>query len=369
MLTNSKQGENYDIGLLLAIIFLTGIGILMVYSTSSVFALEKFGDPDYFLKRHSIFLLIGLSSMILFMNINYRFYKKIVYPAYVLGLVLLVLVLIPGIGREVGGAQRWIDLDSFSFQPSEISKYIIVLYLAHSLTKKKEKMDNFIAGFASHIIMAGMYVALILVEPDFGMAFTLLIVIFAMMFVGEVRLKYVVPIGFTSIALLVVSVITRGYRMDRIQSFLDPWQDPLGSGYQAIQSFIAIGIGGIYGSGLGDSTQKLFFLPQAHTDFIFSIIGEELGLIGLATVICLFAFLFIRSIRTSLKAQDLFGCYLAFGLIMIILMQAAINMGVAVGMFPTKGIALPFISYGGTSLITSLSAMGVILNISKTSMK
>ncbi len=366
---DTVEGNSYDIGVVLSALFLTSMGVLMVYSTSSVYSLEMYGDTHYFLKRHGIYLLIGLTSMVLLMLFDYRLLRKLVYPAYLVGLAMLVLVLVPGIGKQVGGAQRWIDLGIFTFQPSEVAKYILVLYLAHSLTKKRDKLDNFVVGFASHIMIAGVYVVLILLEPDFGTASTVLVVLFGMMFIGEVKLRYMVPVGLVSVVFMILAVLTKGYRMDRVTSFLDPWQDPLGSGYQAIQSFIAFAMGGIYGAGLGDSTQKLFFLPQAHTDFIFSIIGEELGFIGIVLVIIGFAVLLIRSLRVSLRAPDLFGCYLVFGCIMLITLQAGINMAVAVGLFPTKGLTLPFISYGGTSLVTTLAAVGIILNVSRSGIK
>lgn len=363
------EGQSYDIGVILSALFLTSMGVLMVYSTSSVYSLEMYGDTHYFLKRHGIYLLMGLTSMVALMVFDYRHLRKLVYPAYIIGLIMLVLVLVPGIGKQVGGAQRWIDLGFFTFQPSEIAKYILVLYLAHSLTKKRDKLDNFVVGFASHIMIAGVYILLVLLEPDFGTATVMLVVLFGMMFIGEVKLKYMIPVGLVAVVFMVLAVVTKGYRMKRVTSFLDPWQDPLGSGYQAIQSFIAFAMGGIYGAGLGDSTQKLFFLPQAHTDFIFSIIGEELGFIGILLVIAGFAVLLIRSLRVSLRAPDLFGCYLVFGCIMLIILQAGINMAVAVGLFPTKGLTLPLISYGGTSLVTTLAAIGIILNVSRSGIK
>jgi cell division protein FtsW len=366
---DTVEGNSYDIGVILSALFLTSMGVLMVYSTSSVYSLEMYGDTHYFLKRHGIYLLMGITFMIVLMLFDYRLLRKLVYPAYLVGLAMLVLVLVPGIGKEVGGAQRWIDLGIFTFQPSEVAKYILVLYLAHSLTKKRDKLDNFVVGFASHLMIAGVYVVLILLEPDFGTATTVLVVLFGMMFIGEVKLKYMLPVGLVSVVFMVLAVVTKGYRMERVTSFLDPWQDPLGSGYQAIQSFIAFAMGGIYGEGLGDSTQKLFFLPQAHTDFIFSIIGEELGFIGIVLVIIGFAVLLIRSLRVSLRAPDLFGCYLVFGCTMLITLQAGINMAVAVGLFPTKGLTLPFISYGGTSLVTTLAAVGIILNVSRSGIK
>lgn len=364
-----NRGMGYDWGIFTAVTFLVSIGTLMVYSTSSVFALEKFGDPNYFLKRHVVFLSIGLLLMFTLMKINYVYLRKIVYPAYIFGLLMLVLVLIPGIGKEVSGARRWLELGSWTFQPSEIAKFILVLYLAHSLTKKKEKVDSFVVGFLSHLLFAGIYIFLVLLEPDFGMCVAMVIMLFGMLFIGEVKLKFLVPLGVSSVFVLALAVITEGYRMKRVVSFLDPWKDPLGSGYQAIQSFVALGMGGFTGTGLGESTQKLFFLPQAHTDFIFSIIGEELGFIGVLIVIIGFAFLLIRSLRVSIRAKDLFGCYLVFGCILLITLQAGINMAVAVGLFPTKGLTLPFISYGGTSLVTNLAAMGLILSVSKSGRK
>lgn len=364
-----NRGMGYDWGIVIAVTFLISIGTLMVYSTSSVFAMEKFGDPNYFLKRHVIYLSIGLLFMVGLMKINYVYLRKIVYPAYLLGLVMLVLVLIPGVGKEVSGARRWLELGSWTFQPSEVAKFILVLYLAHSLTKKRDKVDSFVVGFVSHLLIAGIYILLVLLEPDFGMSVTLIVVLFGMLFIGDVKLKFLVPLGVSSVFVLALAVITEGYRMKRVVSFLDPWKDPLGSGYQAIQSFVALGMGGFTGAGLGDSTQKLFFLPQAHTDFIFSIIGEELGFIGVLTVIIGFAFLLVRSLRVSIRAKDLFGCYLVFGCILLITFQAGINMAVAVGLFPTKGLTLPFISYGGTSLVTNLAAMGLILSVSKSGRK
>ena len=364
-----NRGMGYDWGIFIAVTFLISIGTLMVYSTSSVFALEKFGDPNYFLKRHAVYLAIGLLFMFSLMKINYVYLRKIVYPAYIFGLLLLALVLIPGIGKEVSGARRWLELGSWTFQPSEIAKFALVLYLAHSLTKKRDKVDSFVVGFLSHLLFAGIYIVLVLLEPDFGMSVTLVIVLFGMLFIGDVKLKFLVPLGVSSVFILAFAVITEGYRMKRVVSFLDPWKDPLGSGYQAIQSFVALGMGGFTGTGLGNSTQKLFFLPQAHTDFIFSIIGEELGFIGVLIVIIGFAFLLIRSLRAAIRAKDLFGCYLVFGCVLLITFQAGINMAVAVGLFPTKGLTLPLISYGGTSLVTNLAAMGLILSVSKSGRK
>jgi cell division protein FtsW len=313
---SSSKAKAYDIGVIVSAVFLTAVGVLMVYSTSSIYSLEMYGNANYFLIRHAIYLAIGLASMIVLMRVDYRLLRKFVYPAYLLGLVMLIAVLVPGIGKQVGGARRWIDLGLLSFQPSEFAKYILVLYLAHSLTKKRDKLDNFIVGFASHILIAGVFVILVLLEPDFGTATIMLVTLFCMLFIGEVKMKYLLPVGIVSVIFLCLAIITKGYRMNRVMSFLDPWQDPLGSGYQAIQSFIAFALGGVSGTGLGDSSQKLFFLPQAHTDFIFSIIGEELGFIGIVLVLAGFGVLLVRSLKVSLRAPDLFGCYLVFGCVL-----------------------------------------------------
>lgn len=354
-----------DWGILVSVIILLALGVLMVYSSSSALSLQKLGDTEYFLKRHVIFLIVGLVGMFTLINIDYRVLKKAVYPAYLFGLIILILVLIPGIGKEVGGARRWIDLGFIGFQPSEFAKYILILYLSYSITKKWDKMDTLVVGFISHIFMGGIYIILILMEPDFGMATIMLISVFGMLYVGGIRFKYLAISGVASIMLITWAIVTHGYRMNRIIAYLNPWNDPLGSGYQAVQSFTALGLGGVMGVGLGNSSQKLFFLPEAHTDFIFSIIGEELGFIGIFAVVMLFGFLLIRGIKVALRAPDTFGSMLALGCIMILTLQAVTNMSVAVGILPTKGLTLPFISYGGTSLVSSMGAVGVLLSVSR----
>ncbi|HEY7535436.1 MAG TPA: putative lipid II flippase FtsW [Thermodesulfobacteriota bacterium] len=363
------QVKGYDLGIIVAVIFLSAMGVLMVYSTSSVFALEKFGDSTYFLKRHAIYLGLGFTAMVVLMKLNYSTLRGLVYPAYLIGLILLALVLIPGVSKEIGGARRWINLSMWSFQPAEIAKFLLVFYLSYSLMKKKDKMNSFLIGFVSHLIIAGVYIALILLEPDFGMSAILLIVLFGMLFIGGVNIRYLAATSFIAVIFLVLAVMTEGYRMNRVITFLNPWKDPLGSGYQAVQSFTAFGLGGIQGTGLGDSTQKLLFLPEAHTDFIFSIIGEELGFIGVLLIIMGFGFLMIRGLKVAIRAPDLFGCYLVFGCIMLVTLQAGVNMAVAVGLFPTKGLTLPFISYGGSSLVSSLAAMGIVLSVSRAGTK
>lgn len=359
------KGKSCDWGIVAAVVFLSAMGMLMVYSASSVYALQRFGHESYFLKRHTAYLCIGFAGMIVLMNLNYEILKKLAYPAYALGLALLVLVLVPGIGKEVGGARRWIEFGVVNFQSAEVAKFLLVFFLAHSFAKRKDRMDTFLGGFVFHLLAAGIYIALILLEPDFGMSAILLIMLLGMLFIGGARIKYLSALTLAGASFLVVAVLSEGYRMGRIKSFLDPWGDRLGSGYQAVQSFVAFAMGGVPGVGLGDSSQKLFFLPEAHTDFIFSIIGEELGFIGALLVIVAFVFFLTRGLRVAMKTTDLFGCYLVFGFTTLIALQAGVNMAVAVGLLPIKGLTLPFISYGGTSLVSSLAAIGVVLNVSR----
>lgn len=354
-----------DLYIVLSVLYLTSVGLLMVYSTSSIYALDKFSDTSYYLKRHLIFLATGFFFMIVITNLNYIALKKIAFILYFVGLVFLVLVLIPGIGKEVGGARRWIDLGLFSFQPSEAMKYFLVVYLAHLFSKNREKPQTFLSTIVPYILITGFYIVLIMMQPDFGMALILLTLFACMMFVAEVNLKYILGLGFTSAAFAGFAVMSADYRLNRIFSFMDPWKDPLGQGYQTVQSFVAFCIGGLTGTGLGEGTQKLYYLPQVHTDFIFSLVGEELGFIGVLSVIIAFIILIVRGFKTAVNAPDFFGFFLVFGCILLIALQASINMAVSVGVFPTKGLTLPFISYGGSSLISSLGAIGLVLSVSK----
>ncbi len=361
----SIKYSRIDFYILASVIFLTSLGLLMVYSTSSVYALDKFNDSSYFLKRHLVYLAIGLLVMFFIMNINYSALKKIAFPVYLLGLILLVIVLIPGIGKEVGGARRWIDIGMFSFQPSEITKYLLVIYLSHLFSKNRLKSQAFSSSIVPYLLITGFYVLLIMMQPDFGMVLMVLALLFSMLFMSEVRIKYILTIGITSILFIVVGILSADYRLKRIFSFLDPWQDPLGQGYQTVQSFVAFCLGGVTGTGLGEGAQKLYYLPQVHTDFIFSLIGEEMGFVGIMTVIIAYLLLIVRSFKTALNSPDFFGFYLVFGCVLLIALQAGINMSVSVGILPTKGLTLPFISYGGSSLISSLMAVGLILSVSQ----
>ncbi len=347
-------------------IFLMGLGIIMIYSSSSIAAAQKFNDGAYFMKKQVLFGLCGIISMFLMMRMPYSNLKKFAYPLWGASIVLLVLVLIPGIGAKVGGAVRWLRFGALSFQPAELTKLAVITLLAYSLSKKEPgQVKQFSIGVLPHLILIVPLCTLIVLQPDFGNSMMLVAVLFTMLFVAGVRLRYLGSLGAVAGALAAVLIVCKGYRYDRLLAFLDPWENATGSGFQIVQSFIAFGSGGLLGTGLGRGTQKLFYLPEPHTDFILSVIGEELGFVGVILVIFLFAVIVLCGIRIALSAGDLFGTYLSIGIITLIGLQTIINMGVVMGLLPTKGIPLPFVSYGGTSLLINLICIGILLSISE----
>lgn len=350
--------------LLGAVMALVAIGLVMVYSASAITAQDKLGDSYHFLKRQAFAAVIGLFAMAAAMKLGYRKLARLAYGILLLAIAGLIAVRIPGIGSVVGGARRWIHLPGFSLQPAEFAKFAWVVYLAYSLAKKREKVATFSVGFLPHLLIAGLLVGLCMLEPDFGSSVALLTLLFVMLFAAGTKLSYLVgsvllaiPVGYHAIA-------SSPYRLKRIMAFLDPWAHRHDVGYQIAESLMAVGSGGWFGLGLGDSRQKLFFLPEAHTDFIFSIIGEELGLLGALVVVALFSVVVWRGIRAALRASEPFGTYLGLGLTALIAFQAVVNMSVAMGLLPTKGLTLPFISYGGSSLVIMMGAVGVLLSIS-----
>lgn len=341
------------------------IGVVMLFSASAVYAMEEYNDPYYFMKRQFAWLALGLVVLLFARHIDYRKLEKYTYPALFLTFVLLVLVMFPGIGKEVGGARRWLPLWKINIQPSELAKFTLVLFMAKSLVKRADKLKNFMYGYLPNLIILGVFFFLILFQPDFGTASILCAVAFMMFFVAGIRFKFLVYSVLAVVPFLWLAVVGAQYRTRRILAFMDPWQDPSNTGFQAIQSFYAFGRGGYWGLGLGDGRQKLFYLPEAHTDFIFSVIGEELGFIGTMGILILFAVLIWRGFSTALQARDGFGTHLAMGLTLLIGFPAFTNMCVAVGLLPTKGLTLPFISMGGSSLLISMLCVGVLLNISE----
>jgi cell division protein FtsW len=353
--------------LLGAVLALVALGLVMVYSASAVTAAEKLGNGLYFLERQLIAAGVGLVAMAAAVRLGYRKLARLAFPMLLLSIGLLILVLVPGVGATVGGAKRWLRLPGISVQPAEIAKFTWVVYLAYSLAKKREKVATFSVGFLPHLLLAGVLVALCMAEPDFGSSVELLVLLFILLFAAGTKLSYLVGSVLLALPMAWAAVAHSPYRWARIKAFLDPWAHRHDIGYQVAQSLISVGSGGFFGVGLGESKQKLFFLPEAHTDFIFSIIGEELGLLGALLTIALYAVVVWRGTRAALRASETFGTYLGLGLTAMLGVQAAVNMSVAMGMLPTKGLTLPFVSYGGCSLVVSMAAAGVLLSLSAAS--
>jgi cell division protein FtsW len=337
----------------------------MVFSASSIMAVRDYGDSLHFLKRQGAYALLGFGVMALLMRIDLEILRKAAWPLLGFCVLLLIVVLIPGLGRKVGGAARWIRVAGVTFQPAEFAKIALVLFMAHSLARKQERVKSFRYGLLPYALILTVLLGLLLAQPDLGSSLTLGVVAVAMLLVAGTRLSYLAGIGLITLPVLYFMIMTVDYRRRRILAFLNPWEDPSNTGFQIIQSWIAFGSGGGFGKGLGESKQKLFYLPEAHTDFIFSVIGEELGFAGVIIIAAMFMLLIVRGLRTALNSQDEFSCFLAFGLTLLIGMEAFVNMAVVLGMVPTKGLALPLVSYGGTSLVTTLAAIGLLLNVSR----
>lgn len=360
------MARNIRINLFTTAFILICIGVVMIYSASSIYAWESYRDSFFFLKRHVSFFIIGALLTILVMAIDYKSFRRWAKPLLVLSFLLLVLVLIPGIGREVAGARRWFRFRFISFQPSELANIAMIIYLADFISRRNNQMRTFWKGFMPPMFTLGMMAILVLMQPDLGTVLALGILVFIMLLVSGARLSHLLSVVAAGIPLLYVLIFSVPYRRIRIMSFLNPWLDPKGSGFQIIQSQIALGSGGIFGAGLGHSRQKLFYLPAAHTDFIFSIIGEELGLLGTVGVIILFIIFIQQGIKVIRQAPDKFGYFLSLGLVLMISLKAAINIGVSCGVLPTKGLPLPFISYGGSSFIFDMVSVGILMNIART---
>jgi cell division protein FtsW len=337
----------------------------MVYSTSAIMAGDRFGDPYYFLKKQVLYAGIGFFLMILMLFLPHRILKRFAYPVLILSILFLVAVLIPGIGHRAGGSTRWLKIESFSFQPSEFAKLGLIIFLAYFLTKKEEKMRSFSFGFLPTVLFSGLVIALVAKEPDFGGALFLAAMVFLLLFIGGTRVIYIAGAVMVAVPVIYYFLMSSGYRSKRLMSFIRPWEDPTGTSFQIVQSFLSFGSGGLFGLGLGEGRQKLFFLPAPHTDFIFSVIGEELGLVGAMVIVLLFFIFTVRGIQIGLSLEDRFASYLALGITLMISLQAVINMGVVLGLLPTKGLTLPFLSYGGTSLVTNLIGVGILLRLSR----
>lgn len=347
-------------------VLLVCVGIVMIYSASSIYAWERYKDSFFFLKRHLSFLAIGIVLMFLAMSLDYHKLSRYAKPLLFVSLILLVLVLVPGVGREVSGARRWFRFKFISFQPSELANLAVIIYVADFISRKGEKIRDFVKGFLPPVAVLGFTCLLILLQPDLGTTLAIGSVVFLMLFVAGTRVSYLASVILGSLPALYVLIFRVPYRRARILAFLNPWADPRGTGFQIIQSQIALGSGGLFGVGLGHSRQKLFYLPAGHTDFIFSIIGEELGLIGTIGVVILFLIFILQGLKIIKYAPDKFSYFLALGLVLMIALKAVINIGVSCGILPTKGLPLPFISYGGSSFIFDLVSVGILINIART---
>ena len=358
-----KRLENYDLVIMLMAIALTCFGVVMVYSASSVMADKRYHDGFYFLKRQSLFAVAGFGIMLSIMRVEYHFWKKMAVPALLLCLVLLVMVLIPGIGGKAGGSSRWIKLPGFNLQPSEMAKLALIMYMAYSLDKKQHKIKDFKKGIIPYMVVLAILIGCMMLQPDLGGALTLFAVAFTMLFAAGVRLAHIFSVILLGTPILIYK-LSHGYHKGRMEAWSNPWSDPGGKGFQIIQSWLALGTGGLFGLGLGEGKQKMFYLPEAHTDFILSVVGEELGFLGVAVIIAMFFLLVYRAMCIAVAAPDAFGRFLALGIAVLFAIEASVNMAVITGLFPTKGLALPFISYGGSSLLISLFAVGILLNIS-----
>lgn len=354
---------SYDIGLLFPVLFLVGIGIVMVYSASSALALKKFGSDYLFLKKQALFALFGLIGLVVCRHFPYRWYRPLTYPMLALALIFLIAIPFTEFGNAAGGSARWLRFGKISFQPSEFARFALVVFLAYSLEKKGPKLKEFSIGFLPHFFVFAVFAFCILRQPDFGSAVILAVLTWMMMFVAGVRSVHLAAVLLPLLPILYFLLIHAEYRIKRILSFLNPWQYSADEGYQIVHSLMAFGSGGIWGAGIGKGYQKLFYLPEPHTDFIFSIIGEEFGLMGVLIIIGLYVWILAKGIQIARNAPDTFGSLMAFGLTAAMGLQICINMGVTLGLLPTKGLTLPFLSYGGTSLLLNMASIGVLMNI------
>ena len=363
---NLHVDRSYDKGLLLFMLLLLGIGALMIYSSTSVITplqAKRNITEFYYFKRHLFTMIMGSAALIGAYLLKTSYLKKMAVPLLVFSFVLLLLVFLPSVGVTAGGARRWIRLWPTTFQPSELVKLGVVIFLAKYMSGQGYNTERF-GSFLKPLLVMALFQAVFLKQPDFGAAMSLGVLTFGMLFISGMRLRYLASVMVLAIP-VIYQLVMEPYRLRRITSFLDPWKDPQGSGFQLIQSFISLGSGGITGLGLGESKQKLSFLPASHTDFIFCLVGEELGLVGAIVVISLFLALFLKGISIAYNSKDNFHSYLAYGLTMMIAIQALINFSVVTGMIPTKGLPLPFMSYGGSALLVNMAVIGILLRISR----
>ncbi|HPB81455.1 MAG TPA: putative lipid II flippase FtsW [Spirochaetota bacterium] len=362
---DTRRREEPDLFLFITVFLMVGMGLAMSYSASANYALNTFNDPFYFLKRQFIWCVVGFAALLLFQQIDYRIYIRHTRVMLIVCFVLLIAVFIPGIGKSVKGSMRWIGFGIISLQPSEIAKIVVVMYLAKVFSSEDDGVANHVIQLLIPMLVVGVMFMIILMQPNFGTGIDILAVSVMILFVSGFPIVYILTLFILSIPMFYLLIYQVGYRRNRLLAYIDPWKDRFGIGYHIVQSFIAFKKGGLLGTGLGYGTQKLKRLPEPHTDFIFAVIAEEAGMLGTVFVLIIFGVFFWRGMIVSLNAPDEFGRLLSVGITLLIVVQAFINIGVVSGSLPTTGIPLPFISYGGSSLVANMIAVGILMNISK----
>lgn len=362
---SAKGRAAADRSVLVVAAVLALVGLVMVFSASAVVAGNRYHDSIYFLKRHLVWLAFGFLLLQVSSRLDYTVWRKLALPILAVTCLLLVLVLIPSLGVVAKGARRWLRLGPISVQPAEMVKLAVVLYLAGYLAKKEGSITEFARGFLPPLLVVGLLAGLVLLQPDLGTVVVIGFVTLGLLFLAGARLVHLfglVPVVLPAVAVL---IWRSPYRLQRLMTFLDPMKDPTGAGFQVNQSFLAFGSGGLFGVGLGEGEQKLFFLPEAHTDFVLALAGEELGLAGASAIMLCYAALVLKGFQIAARAREPFGRYLALGITLLLGLQALINAGVVTGMLPTKGLTLPLVSYGGSSLMVNLLAIGILLSVSR----
>ena len=359
--------KKYNKLLLLAVILMSLFGLLMIYSSSNIWAEYKYNDPYKYLKSQAIFLIIGYILMIIISKFPYQNYKKLANIIFLTCTIMLILVLIPGIGTVRNGSRSWFGIGSLGLQPSEFAKLGLIIFTSKYLANNTKELKNIKKGVLPILGVLLLIFGLIMLEPDFGTGVVIVMTIIVLLFISGVKINFFIKIGILGLLGVIILILIAPYRLERIISFINPWTDPLGSGFQIIQSLYAIGPGGLLGLGFGNSIQKHFYLPEPQTDFIFAIISEEFGFLGVLIISTLFITIIYSGLKISMRCQDNFGKFLAFGITFGLAFQTILNLMVVVGLLPVTGVTLPFLSYGGSSLLISLINMGILLNIDKNS--
>lgn len=367
LIAGEARSYGFDVTLILASLILTALGVVFVTSASIALAEKELGNAYYFGERQLVFAGLGFCAALFMMFLPLKLWRQFSPVLLLAAFSLLTLVLVPGFGREVNGAVRWLSIGPFRLiQASEPARLFMFIFIADYIARRNTELTTTFAGFAKPMALTGLAAILLLAEPDFGAATVLIAVVMGMLFIGGARLRDFFVLLCVAFAALAALAVSSPYRLERLTAFLDPWSDPFNSGFQLTQSLIAIGRGEWFGVGLGSGVQKLFYLPEAHTDFVFAVIAEELGLIGVIVLLALYGVFFLRTFaiaRAAARAEMYFGAYLAFGIGLWIGMQAMINLGVNMGVLPTKGLTLPLVSSGGSSLLVTCAAIGLVLRI------